>query len=301
MTHNHVKNLINLGYLVDESILNLIEKIDEDNFYRLIEGLKKENTFIINNDLIKKILVNDINVVKEFTHVNRFTVQDFVKNLNVRYSALQNILIKRLEFSDLVSINKIGIGNATVIGLIKEKNEKENEIVLSLEDPTGELQVVMPTPMGEKLNLDDVVAVSGRVNNKILFAEKLIYPDVPIRPVNYTSESIMIAFLEKDKDYDSNYVFYVDEIKDKIKNKNYTIKTPCLIEIQGILMLIISDLNPLELLRRRYANIGNTEFILEPAPDIIFSDKGVNTNYKGITIVSLNKIIDLKNREVSNI
>jgi len=301
MTHNHVKNLINLGYLVDESILNLIEKIDEDNFYRLIEGLKKENTFIINNDLIKKILVNDINVVKEFTHVNRFTVQDFVKNLNVRYSALQNILIKRLEFSDLVSINKIGIGNATVIGFIKEKNEKENEIVLSLEDPTGELQVVMPTPMGEKLNLDDVVAVSGRVNNKILFAEKLIYPDVPIRPVNYTSESIMIAFLEKDKDYDSNYVFYVDEIKDKIKNKNYTIKTPCLIEIQGILMLIISDLNPLELLRRRYANIGNTEFILEPAPDIIFSDKGVNTNYKGITIVSLNKIIDLKNREVSNI
>ena len=301
MTHNHVKNLINLGYLVDESILNLIEKIDEDNFYRLIEGLKKENTFIINNDLIKKILVNDINVVKEFTHVNRFTVQDFVKNLNVRYSALQNILIKRLEFSDLVSINKIGIGNATVIGLIKEKNEKENEIVLSLEDPTGELQVVMPTPMGEKLNLDDVVAVSGRVNNKILFAEKLIYPDVPIRPVNYTSESIMIAFLEKDKDYDSNYVFYVDEIKDKIKNKNYTIKTPCLIEIQGILMLIISDLNPLELLRRRYANIGNIEFILEPAPDIIFSDKGVNTNYKGITIVSLNKIIDLKNREVSNI
>ena len=301
MTHNHVKNLINLGYLVDESILNLIENIDEDNFYRLIEGLKKENTFIINNDLIKKILVNDINIVKEITHVNRFTMQEFVKNLNVRYSALQSILIKRLEFSDLVSINKIGVGNATVIGLVKEKNEKENEFVLSLEDPTGELQVIMPKNIGEKLNLDDVVAVSGRVNNKILFAEKLIYPDVPIRPVNYTSESIRIAFLEKDKDYDSNYVFYVDEIKDKIKNKKYTIKNPCLIEIQGILILIISDLNPLELLRRRYANIGNTDFILEPVPDIIFSDKEFNTNYKGITIVSLNKIIDLKNREVSNI
>lgn len=301
MNHNHVKNLINLGYLVDESIVNIIENIDEDNFYRLIEGVKKENTFIINNDLIKKILVNDVNIIKEFAHINSFTVQDFVKNLNERYSVLQNILIKRLEFSDLVSINKIGVGNATIIGLVKEKNEKEDDFILSLEDPTGELQVVIPKNIGEKLSLDDVVAVSGRVNNKILFADKLIYPDVPIRPVNCTSESIRIAFLEKGKDYDVNYVFYVDEIKDKIKDKNISIKNPCLVEIQGILILILSDLNPLETLRRRYVNIGNTDFIIEPAPDIIFSDKEFNTNYKGITIASLNKIIDLKTREVSSV
>jgi DNA polymerase II small subunit/DNA polymerase delta subunit B len=301
MNHNHVKNLINLGYLVDESIANLIENIDEDNFYRLIEGIKKENGFIINNDLIKKILVREVNIIKEFVHVNRFTVQDFVKSLNERYSTLQNILIKRLEFSDLVSINKIGSGNASVIGLVKDKIEKEDNFIVNLEDPTGEIQTVIPKNIGEKLALDDVIAVSGRVNNKILFAEKLIYPDVPIRPVNYTLENIKIAFLEKGKDYDASYSFYIDAIKDKVKEKIYTIKSPCLVEIQGILILIISGLNPLDVLRRRYVNIENTDFIIDPVPDIIFSDKNINTNYKGITVISLNKMIDLKTREVSNI
>jgi len=301
MNHNHVKNLINLGYLVDEAIVNLIENIDEDTFYRLIEGVKKENTFIINNDLIKKILVNDVNIIKEFTYNNRFTLQDFVKNLNERYSVLQNVLIKRLEFSDLVSINKVGVGNATIIGLVKDKAEREDTFIVSLEDPTGEFQVVIPKNVGEKLNLDDVVAVSGRVNNKILFADKLIYPDVPIRPVNYTSENIKIAFLENDKDYDANYVFYIDEIKDKIKGKSYKIKNPYLVEIQGILILITSGANPLDVLRRRYMNIENTDFIIEPVPDIIFTNTDVNTNYKGITIASLNKIIDLKTREVNSI
>jgi len=298
MSHNHLKNLINLGYLVDETVVSLVENIDEDNFYRLIEGLKKENSFMINNDLIKKILVRDINIIKEFKPSKKFTVQDFVKNLNEKYTTLQGILVKRVDFSDLVSINKIGSGNVSIIGVVKDKTEKEDNFIVNLEDPTGEIQTLIPKSIGEKLALDDVVAVSGRVNNKILFAEKLIYPDVPIRPVNYTQESIKIAFLEKGKDYDANYVLYVDEIKDKVKSKTYKIKNPCFAEINNISFLIISDLNPLDVLRKRYINIENTDFLIEPVPDVIFSEKNISTNYKGITIVSLNKVVDLKTREV---
>jgi hypothetical protein len=33
-------------------------------------------------------------------------------------------------------------------------------------------------------------------------------------------------------------------------------------------------------------------------PDVIFTDKNVNMSYKGISIVSKNKVIDLKTREV---
>ena len=36
-------------------------------------------------------------------------------------------------------------------------------------------------------------------------------------------------------------------------------------------------------------------------PDIVFTGKDVNRNYKGITILSANNIIDLKNREVNKI
>ncbi|MEM5778001.1 MAG: hypothetical protein QXK49_00005, partial [Candidatus Aenigmatarchaeota archaeon] len=76
MNHSHIKNLISLGYLVDESVANLIENIDEDNFYKLIEGLKKENIFLINNEVIKKILVRDVNIIKEFKSIKKFTMQD---------------------------------------------------------------------------------------------------------------------------------------------------------------------------------------------------------------------------------
>jgi hypothetical protein len=301
MNHNHVKNLINLGYLVEESIVNLIENIDEDNFYRLIEGLKRENSFLVTNDLIKKILVRDVNIIKEFNHVKKFTMQDVVKNLNERYSLLQSILLKRVEFSDLVSINKVSSGNASVIGLVKDKTEKEEDFAVILEDPTGDIQALIPKSIGEKLTLDDVVAASGRINNKILFADKLIYPDVPIRPVNYTSDSVKIAFLEEGKDCDANYVFSIDKLKDKIKNKTYKINSPCLIEVEGILILIVLGFNPLDILRKRYVNIENNDFIIEPVPDIIFTDKDINTNYKGITIASSNKVIDLKTREIDDV
>ena len=301
MTHNHLKNLINLGYLIDEAAVNSIENLNENDFYRLLEGLKKEDSFIINRNLVSKILFKGIEIIKEFTHVNKFTIQDYVKNLNEKYNILQNILIKRVEITDLSSINKLSSGNVSIIGLVKDKNEKEDGVIVNFEDTTGEVQASMPKNLGEKLNLDDVVAVSGKINNKILFVEKIIYPDVPLRPVNYTSENIKVAFLEEGKYYDVNYVFHINKLEDKIKNKTYKVSVPCLIELEGIHILITSKINPLDALRKRYVKIENNDFLIEPVPDIIFTDTEVNTNYKGITIVSLNKLIDLKTREVKEI
>lgn len=301
MNHSHVKNLINLGYLVDEAIVDLIENLDENSFYRLVEGLKKENFFLLTSDIVNKLLIGDVKIVREFTLTKKFTIQDIVNSLNERYATLQNILLKRVEFSDLVSINKLSNGNVSIIGLVKDKAEKEDNFVIILEDPTGDVQVVIPKNLGEKLVLDDVIAVSGKISNKILFADKLIYPDVPIRPVNYTLESIRIAFLEDGKDYNSNYVFYKNKIEDKIKNKTYKITNPILVEIGGIIILLIFGFNPLDILKKRCLNIENTDFIIDPIPDIILTDKEINTNYKGITIVSLNKLIDLKTREITEI
>jgi len=300
MNHSHVKNLVNLGYLVDQETVDLIENLNENDFYKLVEGLKKENPFMINKDLINKIVVSDVKIIKNFMPVKKFTVQDFVRNLNERYITLQSILLKRVDFSDLVSINKISSGSASIIGLVKNKNEKEENLLVTLEDPTGDIQAIVPKNLGEKLVLDDVIAVSGKINNKIFFVDKLIYPDVPIRTVNYSLNSVKIAFLEN-KEVGADYLIYREKIVDKIKNKIYAITNPCLVEIEGVLILILLGFNPLDVLRKRYVNVENTDFLIEPAPDIIFTDKDVNTNYKGITIVSLNKLIDLKTREIQSV
>jgi DNA polymerase II small subunit/DNA polymerase delta subunit B len=280
MNHSHVKNLTNLGFFVDESVVRLIESLNENDFYKLVEEVKKENPLIVNKELINKVVINDVKIIKNLVPINKFTVQDFIKNLNERYSCLQNILLRRVEFSDLVSINKLSNGNASIIGLVKGKVEKEEDLLVTLEDSTGDVQVIVPKSLGEKLCLDDVVAVSGKINNKILSADALVYPDVPIRPVNYASKSVKIAFLEANKEYDSDYLFYREKILDKVKGKTYITTNPYVSEVDGVIILTLFGVNPLDAIRKRYVNIESTDFIIDPIPDII---------------------IDLKSREVSNI
>jgi DNA polymerase II small subunit/DNA polymerase delta subunit B len=301
MEHSHVKNLINLGYLVDESIKELIEGLNENQFYTLVEDAKRENPFMINRDIVLKAKSSGVKVLKTFSPLEKFTVQEMVRSLNDRYSVLQNILLRRVEFSDLVSINKISAGSVSVIGLVKDKIEKENNLLVALEDSTGDVQVTIPKALGERLCLDDVVAVSGNMSGKMMIADKLVYPDVPIRPVKYSPESIRIAFLSDDKDCSADYVVLRNKIIDKIKNRSHQMSNPCMYEVEGVSILTLLDFNPLDVIRKRYVSKDNTDFIIDPVPDIIFTDKDVNSNYKGITIVSFNKAVDLKSREVSNI
>lgn len=140
MNHSHVKNLTNLGFFVDESAVNLIETLNENEFYKLMEEVKRENPLMIGNDLIKRAITDDVKIIRNLAYINKFTVQDFVKNLNERYNNLQNILLRRVEFSDLVSINKLSNGNASIIGLVKDKFEKEDNLLITLEDSTGDVQ-----------------------------------------------------------------------------------------------------------------------------------------------------------------
>jgi len=298
---NYLKELTKLGFLIEENAVDIVKNLNKEDFEKIVNNLKKEKKFILTNTLIKNILADDVRILKLFKPIETLSVQDYVKMLNERYKSLQDILIKKLELKNVVSINKCSSGSASVIGLVKTKEEKNDGYLVSLEDPTGEIKTIIPKKLGEKLSLDNVVALSGRINNKILFVERLLFPDVPLRPVNYSKESIKVAFSLDKKDYNVNYCIYKNEIKDKIKNKTYNITNPSIVSINNIVILIVRGLNPLEILKKRYVNLENTDFIIEQVPDILFTDKDVNTNYKGISIVSKDKIVDLKTREVSNI
>jgi len=300
MNHNHLKNLINLGFLVDEKIADKIEDLNEEELYNLVETLKKENIFIVNEEILRRVFVGEVKILRKFKKTEKITVQDFVKNLNNRYNFLQDILMKKIELSDIVSINKGNVGNLTIIGLVKEKEVKEDRFLISLEDPTGEIKTLATKKLGERINLDDIIAVSGRVTNKKLFIDKLLFPDVPLKPVVYSKESINVVFSDK-KDIETDYLIYDNKIKDKIKNKEYEITNPCIFKINNVVVLLVLGSNPLEVLKKRYVNIENTDFLIKPSPDIVFTDQEINTNYKGISIVSKDKIIDLRTRKVTDV
>ncbi len=208
--------------------------------------------------------------------------------------------MKKLELSNIVSINKCGTGVVTVIGMVKEKEEKNNNII-TLEDSTGEIQALVTKKLVEKLALDDVVAVSGKINNKTLFVDKLLFPDVPFKPVVYSKEVVKLAFLSDKKDIGADYLIYKDKIKDKIKNKEYKITNPCIFKINNVIILLILGFDSLEALKKRYVSIKENDFLIEPSPDIVLSDIENNKNYKGISIVSKDKTIDLKTRKVTDV
>jgi len=295
-----LKNLTNLGFLIDEKIKDKIENLSEEELYRLIEGLKKENIFIINDGVLRNLLSEDVKILRTFKKTEKFNVQDYVRNLNERYSFLQNILMKKLELSNIVSIDKSSDGSASIIGIAKEKEEKIENIIVSLEDPTGEIKAVIPKKIGEKLALDDVVALTGIIENKILNVDRILFPDVPLKNVAYTQDSIKIAF-SSEKNVDADYIVRNNKIEDRIKNKEVEITNPCIFKIGNVLFLLILGYDPLDALKKRYVSIENSDFIMEPSPDIVFTDKGINTNYKGISVVSENKIVDLKTRETRSI
>ena len=89
MNHPHVKNLINLGFLLDQDAANIVEKLNEEEYQKLIEGLLKENKLMISSSLIKNILTPEVRILKEFRVRKLFTIQDYVKILNDRYNFLQ--------------------------------------------------------------------------------------------------------------------------------------------------------------------------------------------------------------------
>jgi hypothetical protein len=297
--HSHLKNLINLGFLVDDRITEKIENLNEEEFFKLIEGLKKESIFIVNENVLKTIVSDEVKVLSSAKRMESFNIQDFVRTLNERYVFLQNILMKKLELSNIVSINKCSDGAASIIGMVKEKEEKGDKFIAVLEDTTGEVQVSIQKKLGEKISLDDVIAVSGEINSKVLNADKIIFPDVPLKPVVFSNDSIRVAFT--DKDVKADYNVYDNKIKDMIKKKEIEISNPSIFKIGNVIFLMLLGFDPLDVLKKRYVTIENNDFLIEPSPDIVFTDKDINTNYKGISIVSENKIIDLKTRETQSI
>jgi hypothetical protein len=293
---SHLEELIKLGFLVEESSKESIEKLDEKRFQELVKHLKDEKPFIVSKDLINSILAREIEILKQFKPIEEFTVQDFVGVLNKRYSFLQSILLGKVELKNIVSINKVSSGNVSVIGLVKDILIKNGKRDIVLEDPTGYIEALVDAKLTEKLVLDDVVAVTGRITGKFLYAEKIFFPSVPLRPVNYSKDNVRVAFT--DKNVDADYIIRKDKIEDRMKRKNYSISTPCMLKINEVVMLVAPGFDAMEMINKRYINIDNIDFLIDPVPDIIFTDKKVNMSYKGISILSKENVIDLKTRKV---
>ncbi|MBW2999071.1 DNA-directed DNA polymerase II small subunit [Candidatus Woesearchaeota archaeon] len=119
------------------------------------------------------------------------TMQDFVSYFRARYESIKRILMNRQEMQEVTSIsrviNKQSRDNVAIIGIVTEKNLTKNKnFVLVVEDYTGSTKVLINKNKPELYNqakdivLDEVIGISGVNGDNIVFANNVLWPEVPL-------------------------------------------------------------------------------------------------------------------------
>lgn len=117
-------------------------------------------------------------------------IQDFVQYFNHRYKSIERLLRNRQELINTTSIKRIlakkDKEGLSFIGMVKDKAQtKNNNLVITLEDPTGQIKVLINKNKPELFNaaraavLDEVIGVVGVNGDNIVFANNLVWPDIP--------------------------------------------------------------------------------------------------------------------------
>lgn len=134
-------------------------------------------------------------------------VLDFVQFFNARYSTIEKILRNRHELKNILSISRVlskkDRDNISLIGLVKDKEVTKNKnIILTIEDPTGAIKVLINKNKPElheqskDIVLDEVIGVNGVNGQNIVFANNILWPDIPSdRPVKKSPDEVYALFL----------------------------------------------------------------------------------------------------------
>ena len=119
-------------------------------------------------------------------------VGSFIQYFNARYKKIAEMLRGRRELQNITSINRVLAkkekDSTAVIGLVVEKTLTKNENVrLTVEDQTGQISVLVNRNKPELYEQakdiveDEVIGISGVNGEKIIFANEIVWPDIPIQ------------------------------------------------------------------------------------------------------------------------
>lgn len=147
---------------------------------------------------------SEINFEVKNSEVLSYTgkVDDFVSLFRDRYNKLSDMIEKRMQ--GVVEIEKVKSAisgrEASVIGMVKSKTFTKNGVLAVIEDLTGDLKVYFPknSPIGkdaEGLVNDEVIGVTGKISGSLFIANRIVQPDVEVRPVATSQKEFKIAFL----------------------------------------------------------------------------------------------------------
>lgn len=162
-------------------------------------------------------------------------IKDFVSHYKHRYTFISNLLRHRTELQNVLSIHRVKGKQPqepiALIGLVYDKQVTKNgNVILTLEDPTGQYKVFLNKDGPAKdlipyVTFDEVIGVTGTIKNNLLFANGIFFPDVPFDHKGKTTPEDICAvfisdvhvgsklFLEKE------FLRFIDWLNGKVGNE----------------------------------------------------------------------------------
>jgi DNA polymerase II small subunit len=186
---------------LNKDIFDFLRKEQEINFIEfekikanaeISQHEKKYKQFLGYLDNEKTTSENEqVKIISSFEeHSNEIGVRDFTLYFNSRLSSLQKILYSRDELRGVLSISRIIAKkereSVSLIGMVTDKHiTKNNNIILTLEDSTGQIKVLVNKNKPEiyepskDIVPDEVIGISGVSGDNIVFANNVLWPDIP--------------------------------------------------------------------------------------------------------------------------
>lgn len=203
-----LKSLTRSGCIVKKEAGDLLKKSDYDKIEQL-----EPKPMVISPGLIKKLREKDQPDFEEFNNTSveilnnveelgdKIDTEEFVEYFNSRFEQYRDLLMNRRELRDTTSINRAQTqtkgDEITVIGMVRDKYQtKKGKYIVYLEDPTGDIKVLASKDEGESIVNDEVIGVRGSLGGDIIFADSIVWPDIPIpKNISKTDEEVYAAFI----------------------------------------------------------------------------------------------------------
>lgn len=168
--------------------------------------------------------IQKFNAAKDYPHSVRIeniycgepmerNVDSFVEYFNARYNAVKNILSRRQELKNLISMSRINKytteKNISVIGIVCGiSKSKSGNTIIELEDPSGKMNALLKDQKNgteTEIIVDEIIGVRGNISEGFMFAESIVFPDIPMPTGgSKTKDPVSAAFIS-DLHYGSKY------------------------------------------------------------------------------------------------
>ena len=212
MISEALKRVIDSGYLLDPSFSS-ITNTDVAPFIDYVSRLNPKPMVLTSQHYTEFMKAygfpmqrNSMDLVKVYEPENRKRdMMDWIAMYNNRYDRLRELLQNRYELRNPVSISRIvqmsGNESVSTIGMVRsvQKSQKGN-IIVEVEDKSSVVKVIFTMSKQDaydkacELVEDEVVGIVGVKSSDVIFADNVIYPDIPEIEVKKGPDDIYAAF-----------------------------------------------------------------------------------------------------------